>query len=67
MTDKGYGPVTCRICDKVTAGRVPARGDGSALFPTRHKKPDGSWCDGHNTEARGEGDHWAAFLPGRWS
>jgi hypothetical protein len=29
--------VTCAVCGKRYAGKVPKGGDGSALFPRRHK------------------------------
>lgn len=28
--------VTCNVCEKYIAGKVPKGGDGSVLFPRRH-------------------------------
>ncbi|MCR6673254.1 hypothetical protein [Devosia ginsengisoli] len=52
-----YGRVMCRVCGKIVNGRVPAGGDGSALFPWRHRASGkfGPVCDGSYTEAVGEG------------
>jgi hypothetical protein len=52
--------VACAVCNRVVAGRIPARGDGSALYPARHKATERlkgsmaprryqaptSWCPG---------------------
>lgn len=52
----------CVICGKLTAGRLPRRGDTSARFPRRHNGSDGElcpgcfrdavWVDGEEREAR---------------
>lgn len=39
--------VICRSCGKTIIGRAPKGGDDSVAVPHRHKKPDGSKCDGH--------------------
>ena len=52
--------VRCAVCDKETAARLPQGGDGSTLFPRRHRpgwasastRPDGT-C---------QGDGWPAQL-----
>jgi len=40
----------CRVCGKLTTGRVPstkwARGDGTFRYPRRHKAADGKQCPG---------------------
>lgn len=52
--------VACAACNRVVCGRIPARSDGSVLFPVRHKATDRlkgsmaprryqapvSWCPG---------------------
>ena len=43
--------VRCAICGKTSAGRRPRGGDGTFLFPRRHKGPDGEPCDGNVREA----------------
>jgi hypothetical protein len=37
--------VRCRACGKIFAGRIPAGGDGSAVFPYWHKN-SGARCIG---------------------
>jgi len=48
----------CRVCGKITAGRLPVnphnhreRGDGTFHFPRLHKGSDGQICDGCYEEA----------------
>ena len=36
----------CRVCGKVGPGRIPKGGDGSEIFPTRHKH-EGKLCPGY--------------------
>lgn len=50
MTDKIL--VRCRECGRNVASRVPPGGDGSTRKPYRHKRPDGSKCDGHLFEGK---------------
>lgn len=54
----GYGKVTCSECGKVVSGRVPAGGDGSALFPWRHRAGGkfGQICTGTYTECQEDKD-----------
>ena len=40
----------CRDCDKLTSGRVPKGGDGSFVFPRRHKIK-GKDCPGNAKES----------------
>jgi hypothetical protein len=41
----------CNVCGKLTSGRVPKEGDGSFVFPRRHKVK-GKDCPGNIKEAR---------------
>jgi hypothetical protein len=45
--------VKCKHCTRMIKGRVPAGGDGSALFPYRHKNLSGRDCSG-------------VYEPGEW-
>jgi len=40
----------CVKCGKITAGRIPRRGDGTVRFPRKHKV-DGKPCPGNMVEA----------------
>jgi len=56
----------CKVCGKVTAGRLPRAGrhvgDGTFMFPRRHKGSDGQPCRGNIQEAEMVEDEHA--LPG---
>jgi hypothetical protein len=46
----------CVVCGKITAGRMPrdghgSPGDGTFLYPRRHKGKDGNPCAGNIEEA----------------
>jgi len=41
----------CQKCRKVSAGRKPKGGDGSFMYPRRHKDRDGAVCRGCFREA----------------
>lgn len=41
----------CVVCGKLTAGRLPRRGDGTTRYPRRHNR-GGAPCDGNWQEAR---------------
>ena len=36
----------CALCGRSVALRIPKGGDGTGLFPVRHKAPAGGWCAG---------------------
>lgn len=36
----------CSVCGKLTAGRMPKKGDTSARFPRRHYEQNGRLCPG---------------------
>ena len=41
----------CLICGKKVRAKIPAGGDGSTVFPYRHKGPGGNACEGRFYEA----------------
>ena len=43
MSDEQW---SCRVCGKVGPGRIPKGGDGSEIYPTRHKH-EGKLCQGY--------------------
>lgn len=41
----------CPRCGKITAGKKPKRGDGSAVLSRKHKNENGEYCEGRFEEA----------------
>lgn len=55
VLEKDRECVSCAKCGRVTIGRTPKGGDGSALAPSPHKDQAGKWCAGAYWLAVGQG------------
>lgn len=44
--------IECCVCHKILAGKVPKNGDGTAIFPHKHKSAINAneWCEGEYME-----------------
>lgn len=56
--NRAFTRFECVVCGKLTAGCIPARGDGTFRYPRRHNGKDGKPCPGNGREAE-----WVEFIP----